>query len=109
MNALPKFVFSRTLEQVDWENSRLVKGDIAAEGARLKEQPGKDLALFGSANLASTFMRLGLIDEYRILLNPVVLGAGHPMFEGVRERTSLKLTATRTLREGVVVLSYQPV
>ena len=109
MNALPKLVFSRTLDRVDWGNSRLVKGDIAAEVARLKEQPGKDLALFGSANLASTFMRLGLIDEYRILVNPVVLGEGHPMFQGVRKKTSLKLASTRTLREGVVVLSYRPV
>ena len=107
MNALPKIVFSRTLKKVDWSNSRLAR-DVAEEVARLKQQPGKDLAIFGSANLASTFMRLGLVDEYRILVNPVVLGAGRPMFRDVADRTRLRLSKTQTLREGVVLLHYEP-
>lgn len=82
MNELPKIVFSRTLEKVEWKNSRLVKGNIAEEIARLKQQPGKDLALFGSADLASTFMRLGLIDEYRVFVNPVGPGRWNANVQG---------------------------
>ncbi len=108
MNDLPKIVFSRTLKKVEWKNSRLVKENVAEEIARLKQQPGKDLALFGSADLASTFMRLGLIDEVRIFVNPVVLGGGNPMFKDVKDRTALKLLKTETLSSGVVLLYYQP-
>lgn len=108
MNELPKIVFSRTLEKVEWKNSRLAKVDVAEEVARLKRQPGKDIALFGSADLASTFMRLGLIDEYRILVNPIVLGDGRPMFKNIKDRTALKLLNTQTLGSGVVILNYQP-
>jgi dihydrofolate reductase len=108
MNALPKFVFSRTLETVEWSNSRLVKGNIAEEVAALKRQPGKDLALLGSANLASTFMRLGLIDEYRIMVNPVVLGRGAPAFLELDRRMPLQLVRTETLSSGVVILYHRP-
>jgi dihydrofolate reductase len=108
MNDLPKFVFSRTLGKVEWKNSRLVKGNVAEEIAKLKQQPGKDLALIGSANLASTFMRLGLIDEYRIFVNPVVLGRGNPMFKDVKDRMALKLLKAQTFRSGNVLLYYQP-
>lgn len=108
MNELPKIVFSRTLEKVEWNNSRLVKDNFAEEITRLKQQPGKDLALFGSGNLASTLMRLGLIDECRIFVNPVVLGGGKRLFEGVKDRIKLKLLKTETLSSGVVVLYYRP-
>ena len=108
MNELPKFVFSRTLKNVEWSNSKLVTGDITEQVKKLKRQPGKDLAMFGSADLAATFMRLGLIDEYRVFVNPVVLGAGAPMFKHIKERFSLKLVKTQTWRSGVVVLYYQP-
>lgn len=108
MNELPKVVFSRTLDSVTWNNSRLVKENIAEEVARLKRQPGKDLAMFGSADLASTFMRLGLIDEYRIFVNPVVLGGGAPMFKDVQDRMALKLLKTQTWSSGVVILYYAP-
>lgn len=107
MNELPKIVFSRTLEKVEWKNSRLVKGNLAEEVARSKQQPGKDLAMFGSADLAATFMRLGLIDEYRIFVNPVVLGGGTPMFKDIKDRAALKLSKTQTLSSGVVILYYQ--
>lgn len=107
MNDLPKIVFSRTLGTVEWKNSRLVKGNIAEEVAKLKQQAGKDLALIGSANLASTFTRLGLIDEYRIFVNPIVLGRGNPMFKDV-DRMALRLLKAQTFRSGNVLLYYQP-
>lgn len=109
MNALPKIVFSRTLKKVEWNNSRLVSNHVAEEVTRLKQQPGKDLALFGSADLASTLMRLGLIDEYRILVTPVVLGKGTPMFKDVRARIPLKLIKAPTWSSGTVALYYEPV
>ena len=108
MNDLPKIVFSRTLDKVEWKNSRLAKGNVAEEIAKLKQQPGKDLAMFGSADLASTFMRLGLIDEYRIFLNPVVLGRGNPMFKNLKDRVGLKLVKAQPFRSGNVLLIYQP-
>jgi dihydrofolate reductase len=108
LNELPKIVFSRTLEKVEWKNSRLVKENVAEEVARLKQQPGNDLALFGSADLASTFMRLGLIDEYRIFVTPVILGRGTPMFKDIKDRIDLKLSKATTWSSGVVALYYRP-
>ena len=107
LNELPKIVFSRTLERVGWNNSRLVREDVGGEVARLKQGPGKDIALFGSADLASSFIRLGLIDEYRILLTPVVLGRGTPMFQHIDDRVALKLLSATTWRSGVMALYYQ--
>ena len=107
MNDLPKIVFSTTLEKVDWSNSRLVKEDAAQEVARLKQLPGKDLALF-SNGLAASLAPHGLIDEYRFFVNPVVLGGGTPVLKGVKERIDLKLVKTGTLGSGVVTLYYQP-
>jgi len=108
MNALPKIVFSRTLANVEWSNSRLVEGDVAEEVAALKHCPGGDLAVFGSANLAATLMRLDLIDEYRIFVAPVVLGAGKPMFADLGNRKPLTLAKVETLGSGVVALTYRP-
>jgi len=107
MNDLPKVVFSRTLDAVDWKNSRLADGRVVEEIARLKQAPGKDIAMFGSADLAATFIRHGLIDEYRIFLNPVVLGRGHPLFKDA-DRMKLKFLKARTFRSGNVLLYYQP-
>jgi dihydrofolate reductase len=107
LNELPKIVFSRTLEKVEWKNSRLVKENVAEEVARLKEQPGKDLALFGSADLASTLMRLGLIDEYRIFVTPTILGSGTPMFKDIKDRIGLNLSKATTWSSGIVALYYQ--
>jgi dihydrofolate reductase len=107
LNELPKVVFSRTLERVDWRNSRLVSGNVEEEVARLKRQPGNDIALFGSAHLAATFIRLGLIDEYRILVTPVVLGSGTPAFKDIETRAALKLSQATTWSSGIVALYYQ--
>jgi len=102
---MPKVVFSTTLEKVDW-NSRLVRDDVAEEVARLKAQPGKDMEVAGPS-LASTFMRLGLIDEYRPVVHPVVLGNGTPFFPALDDTIGLRLVETRTFGSGVVYLRYQ--
>ena len=102
---MPKIVFSKTLDKVEW-NSRLVKGDIAAEVASLKAQPGKDLEV-GGPTLAASFARLGLIDEYQLFVNPVVLGGGTPFFPALEHRIHLHLVETRTFRSGVIYLRYR--
>jgi dihydrofolate reductase len=107
MNQLPKTVFSRTLQKVGWKNSRLIKDEVAGEVARLKAQPGNDLALFGSAGLASTLIRLDLIDEYRILVCPYVLGKGTPMFKDIQSTMALRLLSATTWRSGIVALRYE--
>jgi dihydrofolate reductase len=104
--SIPKIVFSKTLKQVG-PNAKLVEDNIAEEVAKLKEQPGKDMAL-GGANIASTFMRLGLIDEYQIYIHPVVLRSGTPMFLSSDNKINLRLVETRTFGSGVVLLRYQP-
>ena len=108
MNSLPKVVFSRTLEKADWNNTRLVKANAEEEVAELKRQPGKDLFVFGSANLSSTLMRNGLFDEYRLGINPVILGGGNPLFKLNPNRMKLKLLEARPLKSGCVILRYQP-
>ena len=108
MNKMPKFVLSRTLTKAEWNNTKLIKGNIAEEITKLKQQPGKDLLLFGSADLASTLTSLGLIGEYRIMVNPVVLGNGAPLFKGVKEKLQFKLVNTKMFRSGNVLLYYQP-
>src|SRR5881409_1391613 len=108
MNSVPKIVFSRTLERAEWKNTRLVRENAAEEVARLKQEPGKDLFIFGSANLSSTLMRDGLIDEYRLGLTPVILGGGNPLFKLSPERMKLTLVESRPLKAGCVILRYQP-
>jgi dihydrofolate reductase len=103
----PKIVFSKTLENVEG-NARLVRDGAAEEVARLKERPGKNLAV-GGAGLASTFMKLGLIDEYRLFVSPVILGGGTPYFPALDERINLELVETRTFGSRVVYVRYQRV
>jgi dihydrofolate reductase len=107
MNGLTKVVFSRTLERVEWQNTRLVKGNPAGEVTRLKGEPGGNLMIFGSGTLVSALAPLGLIDEYRIVVNPVILGRGQPLFRGIGESIPLALTGTRTLGCGDVILCYR--
>ena len=102
---LPKIVFSTTLETVEG-NARLAKEGVAEEVAKLKQQPGKDLAV-GGASLAATFIELGLVDEYQIFVSPVVLGGGTPLFPAVKERIDLELIETRTFGSRVVYLHYR--
>lgn len=107
MNRVPKIVFSRTLAQADWNNTRLVKANAGQEVAALKQQPGKDLYLFGSADLSAGLMRNGLIDEYRLCLTPVVLGGGNPLFKASPSRMRMKLVEARPLNSGAVILRYR--
>jgi len=108
MNTVPKVIFSRTMESADWNNSRLVKGKAEEEVARLKQQPGKDLYIFGSAHLSAALTEDGLIDEYRLGLNPIVLGGGNPLFKPSPNPLRMKLLEARPLTSGVVLLRYQP-
>jgi len=107
MNSKQKIVFSRTLKKAGWDNTELVKEVRTEEITALKKSVGKDLILFGSANLASTLIELNLIDEYRIMLNPVVLGAGKPMFRKLQKAIDLVLVRTRIFESGNILLYYQ--
>jgi len=106
-NNLPKFVVSATLEKVEWNNSRLIKGNVADEVSKLKQQPGQDIVIHGSGELVRTLMPHNLIDEYRLLVYPVVLGSGKRLF-GDGSKATLKLAETKTFSSGVVLLRYQP-
>jgi dihydrofolate reductase len=106
MNALEKVVFSSTLDEAPWSNSRVVREAAATELARLKAAPGRDLAVFGSGQLAAGLLPTGLIDEARLVLCPVVLGAGPALLEGIPERMGFRLDESRTLPSGVVILRY---
>lgn len=107
MNTLPKVVFSRTLESTEWGNTRLIKDNAAEEVLRMKQEPGNDLAIFGSANLLASLMQKGLVDEHRVLVNPVLLGRGTPLFKDTGQKVNLKLVRTRTFQNGNVLLVYQ--
>jgi dihydrofolate reductase len=109
MNRMPKYVFSRTLHEVTWSNSTLVKGDIAAAVRELKERSGPDMVILGSGSIVAQLAPAGLIDEYQVVVNPIVLGRGRTMFEGVTEKLPLKLTGTRAFQNGNVLLTYAPV
>jgi dihydrofolate reductase len=106
MNGLPKIVFSKTLDKAGWNNCRLVRGDAVEEVSRLKQLPGKDMVILGSAMLASDLLQRGMIDEYRVILNPVFIGAGTPLFKGIERGVKLNLREVKLLRSGVVILYY---
>jgi dihydrofolate reductase len=108
LNNLPKYVFSRTLRDAKWQNTTIVSGDVAKAVRKLKRTPGKPLFIFGSGELSSTLTRHGLIDEYRLLLTPVVLGAGNPLFKPSPRALAMRLVEARTLKSGAVLLRYRP-
>ncbi len=108
MNSIRKYVFSSTLERADWHNSTIIRGDVAAEVGKLKQQDGQDLVMYGHGPLGQTLLEHHLLDELHFAIHPVLVGRDTLLFrEG--EKTTLKLVATKTLGTGVVVLSYQPV
>ena len=109
MNSAVKVVFSRTLDKAAWANTRLVKADLLGEIRRMKVEPGEGMVIFGSGSIISQLTREGLIDEYQIVVNPVVLGAGRTMFEGTKKVLPLKLIKSRVFSNGNVLLSYEPV
>jgi dihydrofolate reductase len=107
MNGIRKYVFSSTLERADWNNSTIIRGDVATEVAKLKQQDGQGLVIYGHGPLGQTLLEHGLLDELRFCIHPLLVGRGGLLFrEG--EKTNLKLIAKKTLGTGVVVLSYQP-
>ena len=109
MNRMRKFVFSRTLDKAAWQNTTLLKGEPVAEATRLKREPGPDLVVMGSGSIVSQLTQARLIDEYQIVLNPLVLGRGRTLFATVEDRLALRLTQTRTFKNGNVVLWYSAV
>jgi len=108
LNSVPKFVVSTTLNDVEWQNSTLIEGNVAEEVSRLKQQPGKDILIFGSADLVNTLMRHDLIDEYRLMVFPVVVGSGKRLFKEAIDTKVLDLVETKKFGSGVVVLTYRP-
>jgi dihydrofolate reductase len=106
MNELQKIVFSRTMEKALWQNTTLLKGDLGAEVKRLKQQPGPDLVILGSASIVTQLSDARLIDEYQVALAPILLGAGRSMFAAIREKLALRLAGTRSFRNGTVFLTY---
>jgi len=107
MRNTEKVVFSRTLERADWENTRLVRDDAAGEVRRLKESGQGDIAIFGSGTLATGLLKDGVIDELRIMVAPVVLGAGTSLFAGLGERRTFELVRTRTFENGAILNVYR--
>jgi dihydrofolate reductase len=108
MNDLPKIVFSRTLDHASWHNTRLVQSDPAAEVRDMKQEPGMDMVIMGSGTLVSQLTQARLIDEYQVVVIPIILGQGRTMFEGIQERLPVKLTKMRTFGNGNVLLCYEP-
>lgn len=110
MNGFAKFVVSTTLEEpLEWSNSTLLKGNIAEEVTKLKQQPGKNLQVIGSGDLAQSLMQHGLVDEYQLMVHPIVVGSGKRLFaEDSATTMPLKLVNSKTSSSGVLIVTYQP-
>ena len=112
MNELSKIVFSRTLDGASvassWSNTRLAQGDLVAEIRKLKNEPGKDMAILGSGSIVAQLAAVGLIDEFQIVVNPIVLGQGRTMFDGVAHALPMRLVKSRVFGNGNVLLCYEP-
>lgn len=108
MNTIPKVVFSRTMEKADWQNTRVFNGNVEQVIGDSKRKSGKNLLVLGSANLAASLRQFKLIDEYRVMVNPVILGEGVPLFKHTRDRQPLKLVRTEVFDSGNVLLCYEP-
>ena len=107
LNNTPKLIVSRTLREVGWRNSRLIKGDVVQELTKLKQQPGKNITILGSATLVRSLLRNGLLDELGLMIFPVVLSAGRRLFENDVDQIALKLVQARTFGTGVVGVTYE--
>jgi dihydrofolate reductase len=108
MNKLPKVVFSKTLDEAKWNNTRLIKGNLAEEVRKLKEGDGDHIVIMGSGSIVAQLASEGLIDEYQMVMNPIVLGDGRTMFDGMEGKLNFKRTESRTFKNGNVLLSYEP-
>ena len=109
MNEKPKIVFSRTMGKPTWNNTRVVKGKLADEVRKLKKESGMNMTILGSGSIVAQLAPEGVIDEYQVVMNPVVLGKGRTMFEGVDKKLDLKLTRSRTFRNGNTLMCYEPI
>jgi dihydrofolate reductase len=109
MNKAEKIVFSNTLEIAAWQNTTLIKGDMIHEMKKLKQLPGNDMCILGSGNIIAQLADHNLIDEYQLLINPLVLAQGTPLFKGLKHNLGLKLKSTRTFKNGNVVMYYEKV
>lgn len=109
INSMAKYVATTTLKDLEWENSYVIEGDVAEGVAKLREQPGQDLVVYGGRVLTQSLQAAGLIDEYRFLLHPVLLGKGLSFFEDASPRVDLELVETSVIPPGVAVLTYRPV
>lgn len=110
-NRLQKIVFSNSLKETpwgEWNNARPISGDMAQEMAKLKQQPGQDMVVYGSGSIVQQLTKLGLVDEYRLIINPVVLGRGKLLFADVHDRIILKLVEAKAFPSGGVALTYRP-
>lgn len=107
MNRMRKYVVSRSLGKADWQNTTVLKGDLAGEVEKLKASPGPDVVILGSGSIVSQLTQARLIDEYQVVVIPVVLGLGRTLFETVRDKLDLKLTKSKSFRNGNVVLWYE--
>ena len=108
MNDLPKVVFTRTLREATWQNTRLVRGNIEKEVSRMKEQAGKRIALLGSGSIVPQLARSGLIDEYQFMVNPIALGGGRPLFSDLQGKLGLRLVRSKVFGNGNVMIAYRP-
>ena len=109
MNIMPKYVVSTTLKKLDWNNSRLIRANVAEEVRKLKQQPGGDILVYGSGSLVNTLLQHDLVDELRLMVHPVVLGSGRRLFDDNAETLKvLKLAESRTFPSGIVLLTYHP-
>lgn len=109
VDKVTKIVFSRSMQRADWNNTIVINDNIAEEINKLKQEPGKDLVIFGSPGLAQSFLELDLIDEFQLTLNPILLGSGIPVYEKIRNKTNLRLLKATTLKSGVIGLHYAKV
>lgn len=108
MNNAEKIVFSRTMKKADWQNTRIVNGDLATEVRNLKETSGKDMCLLGSGRILTQLADAGLIDEYQFMIDPVALGNGTSAFKGLQKKIDLQLISTRSFKSGVILANYRP-
>ena len=109
MNRSEKIVFSKRLENVEWENTKLIKHNIVKEIKKRKETSDKNMTILGSGSIVSQFAEAGLIDEYQIMVDPIALGQGTPLFEGIKANLELVLTGSKVFKSGTILLSYQPI
>lgn len=108
MNKAEKIVFSKTLQKANWDHTRIISENMIEEVQKLKQQAANDLTLLGSGSILKQLAEAGLIDEYQIMIDPVAIGNGTPVFQNLKHQLDLKLTNTRTFKSGVILLSYHP-